>query len=191
EFGHAVIRHLRQLDRLRGRGESLDGRVGQRDDLAIILHLVHRAEARLEIPDIAHGFHALGDAEIAAHRLQCARDLRRQDVSVDVDEHETRPALFCGRSLVWASGCLNLLRTGKLADGRATRSNIEPPSTTLRSAQDEGLWRMPLKIFLALSEVEGCWMRLQRPYKIAAWAQLAMSSRRRECQGSGILVLEI
>jgi len=32
---------------------------------------------------------------------------------------------------------------------------------------------------------------LTRSYKIAAWAQLLMSSRRRECQGSGILVLEI
>ena len=129
KLGHAVIRHLRQLDRLRRRGESLDRRVGQRDDLAIILHLVHRPEARLEIPDIAHGLHALGDAEVGAHRVDRARDLRRQDVGIDIDEHDMRPALFSGGSLMRARSGLNLRRREHHVISLAEQSapNPSPP----------------------------------------------------------------
>jgi len=81
----AVIGDFRKLVRLIRCCESLERRVGEGDNLAVIADLIHRPEARIEIMDVADGFHALGDAKVRAQLLDRRGDRRRQNMGVDVE----------------------------------------------------------------------------------------------------------
>ena len=64
EFGHAVVRGPREVERDRGRAHGLDRRRGERKDLMVVVEAVHDAEPLAEV--VQHG----NRADALSHVLQ-------------------------------------------------------------------------------------------------------------------------
>ncbi len=84
QLGEPVIGEPRELRRLGRRRQRLDRRLAERDDLRVVVELVHHPEAQVEVVDAGDLAHALADARKAglAQRLEVAR---REEVVVGVD----------------------------------------------------------------------------------------------------------
>ena len=90
QLGHRVVGDLREIVRHRALGNVLDRRIGQRDDLAVVVaDLVHVAEAQIEVEQLAHAAQPLAHvAELRRAALQLLEEPLREDVGVDVDDHD-------------------------------------------------------------------------------------------------------
>ena len=101
KFGHRVVGDLREIVRHLALGDVLERRIGQRDDLPVVVaDLVHVLEAQVEVEQLAHAAQPLAHvAELGRAALQLLEKPLREDVGVDVDDHDGPPGVRWRRAL--------------------------------------------------------------------------------------------
>ena len=89
QLGHALVGQPRQLHRLRRRGVRLDGRRGQREDLAVVVpELIHHPEAAVQVVQGGQAAHPLAHVpELAGHLQHAVEEAARKDVREDIELH--------------------------------------------------------------------------------------------------------
>jgi hypothetical protein len=91
QLGHAVIADACELGTLPRLREVLDGWIGQCHDLAVVAQGIHATEAVVEVVQLAHLLQPFDQPEAGAAALQRGREIARQDVGEDVDDHRLIP----------------------------------------------------------------------------------------------------
>ena len=93
EFRQFVIGDARQLAAGVGGADFLQRGVGQADQLAIVGHCVHVAEAHVEIGQRLHRQQAVDDiAKLGRQHHHAVEKAAGREVGVDVDDHGGNPS---------------------------------------------------------------------------------------------------